>query len=348
MATHGQLAGLALVGLLAGCGGPSPAPVDPAGGSTEAIQLPQAPGDVVARVGAGFVTVQEFADAAGATPGADGSMTLEQRKEVLDGLVTEEVLFMEAVELGLVRDPKVRKVLVNLLLRQEVLAKVTNADFTDEELREYYDAHTADFVLPEKLQVKRILVSFEKHSKEDAEAIIRQARKRVAADPASFREVAEELSEDVYARRGGDLGFLPREGKPGIDTKVAEMAFSLKIGELSEPFEADGGLNIVLPTNRREAVERTFEQMRGSVLRKLRSERYQQDTERYVAALKAQAPLNVDEAALMGVEIKERPLLDLPELDEHGHGEEDEAGEPLRPPGRPGARGGKAPLPGHP
>jgi hypothetical protein len=297
------------------------------------------PTGVVAKVGAGFVTAEEFSSAAAATPGASTAMPLEARKEVLEELMTEEVLVMEAVKVGLIRDAKVRKVLVNLLLRQEVLAKVSNTDFTDDELRAYYDAHASEFVLPEKLQVKRILVTFDDaggRTRSEAEAIINQARKRVAANPESFREVAEEVSEDSYKRRGGDLGFLARDGKAGIDVKVAEVAFGLKLGELSEPFEADGGLNIVMATSKREAVERTFEQMRGSVLRKIRTERYQELTEKYVEGLRAQAASEIDDAALMAVEIKERPSLNIPGIDDgHGHehgeeGEGDDGAPPIR------------------
>ena len=324
---HGRLRGALLVTTLMACsGGDQVAPPVP-GAQPAPITLPT-PTGVVAKIGPGFVTADEFASAAAATPGADQSMAIEARKEVLDQLLTEEAMVMEAVELGLVRDPKVRKVLVNLLLRQEVIGKVKNDQFTDDELREYYNSHTDDFVLPEKLQVKRILVTFgDKRSREEAEAIIKQARKQVEADPASFREVAEKISEDSYQRRGGDLGFLSRDGKPGIDSKVAEVAFSMKMGELSQPFEADGGLNLVMATNRREAVERTFEQMRGSVMRKLRTERYQELTERYIEGLRADAAVEIDDAALMAIEIKQRPgrnlLMDDPdEMD----GDDDELG----------------------
>ncbi len=283
------------------------------------VEMPR-PEHVVADVGAGFVTAEEFAAAAGAAPGAGPDMDIAARKEVLDTLLTEEVLLQEALRKGLVRDAKVRKALTQLLLRQEVYDKVSREDFTDEELQAYYDDHKEEFVVPEKLQIKRILVRVGEghHTEDEARKIIEEARDRVKKDPDSFRSVAEQVSEGVHQRRGGDLGFVPRAGKPGVDQKVAEVAFGLKMGQVSDVFEADGGLNIVMPVNKRAAVERTFSQMKGSVLRKLRTERFQELTDRYIDSLRQATPAEIDEAALASVEVRARPV--LPGRGPRGHG----------------------------
>jgi len=286
------------------------------------VEMPR-PDEVVADVGGGFVTVEEFTSAAGATPGAGPSMDLAARKEVLDQLITDEVLLQESLRQGLVRDPKVRKALTQLLLRKEVYDKVSRQDFTDEELKAYYDAHREEFIVPEKLQIKRILVRVGEghHTEEEARTIIDDARARVKKDPDSFRTVAEQVSEGVHQRRGGDLGFVPRTGKPGVDARVAEVAFGLKMGQVSDVFEADGGLNFVMPVNKRAAVERTFNQMKGSVLRKLRTERFQELTDRYIESLREATPSEVDEDALMKAEIRARPMLPgRGRRGGHGHG----------------------------
>jgi len=269
------------------------------------------PSDVVADVGGGFVTVEEFATAAGATPGSGPDMDLGARQEVLDQLLTDEVMLQEALRQGLVRDAKVRRTLTQLLLRKEVYDKVSRQDFTDEELKAYYDDHRDEFIVPEKLQIKRILVRVGEgqHTEDEARAIIEEARKKVKKDPDSFRTVAEQVSEGVHQRRGGDLGFVPRSGKPGVDAKVAEVAFGLKMGQISDVFAADEGLNFVMPVNKRAAVERTFNQMKGSVLRKLRTERFQELTDRYIDSLRQATPAEVNEEALMKVEVRARPAL---------------------------------------
>jgi peptidyl-prolyl cis-trans isomerase C len=319
-------ASLAVVLGVMACGDPSQKSTN--SGAAAEVAMPR-PDKVAADVGNGYVSIDEFATAAGATPGADASMPLETRKEVLEQLLTDEVLLQEAVRQGLVRDPKVRKVLVNLLLRQEVYDKVSRQDFTDEELRAYYDAHREDFMVPEKIQIKRILVKFGEGSRtqDEAKKIIDGARAKVVKDPDSFRVVAEQVSEGSHNRRGGDLGFVPRSGKPGVDDLVAEKAFEMKMGVVSEPFEADGGYNIVLPVAKREANERTFSQMRGSVLRKLRSERFQELTDRYIDGLRGAATTTVHDDVIMAVDISARPVMPVRPGDGHGHSHDGDEGD---------------------
>lgn len=318
----------ALVALLVACSGGEGDGADGGGVRRPPPAQPEALGPVVADVGIGYVTATEFSEAASRSPGAGPDMPLDRRTAVLDELVTEEAMFQEALRVGLVRDPKVRKVLVNLLLRKEVYANVDNSDFSDDELRAFYDDHKADFVVPAKVQIRRILVGFgEDRTRAEAQKILEDAQKRIQRDVGLFTEIASEISEDAYRRRGGDLGFVPLEGKPGIDPKVAEVAFDLKPGRLSDIFEADGGLNLVLAVTRRDEVERSFSQMRGSVLRKLRNERFQELTEQYVDNLRTKAGVTIHEEALKSAPVDARPGggLDLdvrdPDEEDHDHGD---------------------------
>jgi len=52
--------------------------------------------------------------------------------------------------------------------------------------------------------------------KADAEKL----RKEVAAKPDTFKDVAAKFSEDMYKRRGGDVGFVSKDGKPGLDQAI--------------------------------------------------------------------------------------------------------------------------------
>ena len=66
---------------------------------------------------------------------------MEERKEVLDDLVTEELLYQKALAEGYDKDPKVKKVMVNALIRKEIYDSIKNSDFSDEELQAYYNEH---------------------------------------------------------------------------------------------------------------------------------------------------------------------------------------------------------------
>ena len=273
-------------------------------------------GNVLAQVGAVNVTQDEFEQAAARKSPAEGeTLSSEEKREVLDRLVSEKVLYLKALEKGLDKDPKVQKVMINTLLRDEVYGTVRNSDFGEEELQAYFEAHKAEFVVPEKVQVKRILIRVkDDRSDEDAKAEAERLHKELTANPAQFKDLAAKHSEDPYKRRGGDLGFISKDGKPGLDSALVDKAFSLEVNQLSEVFRTDEGYNILLVANKREAVERTFQQMKGSVLRKVKNEKLKSLYDEYVAKLSAGVEVTVDTESLDAIEVKavRRPSLGVP------------------------------------
>lgn len=285
-----------------GEGGTTSAPVSSGGGEAGAGE---ASGEVLATVNGVSVTVEEFESAAARKTPEDGaSLSEDEKQEVLDRLVAEKLLYKQALAKGLDKDPKVQKVMVNTLLREDVYANVRNSDFTDEELQAYFEANKDEFVVPEKVQIKRILVKVnDDRSDEEAAALAKKVKGELKADGSNFKEIATEYSEDPYRRRGGDVGFVPRTGKPGLDPKVVDTAFELQQDEISEPFRSAEGYNIVYVANKRERVERTFQQMKGSVLRKVKNERLKNLYEEYVEKLRTGADVQVNSDKLTAIEI---------------------------------------------
>ena len=254
-------------------------------------------GEVLATVNGMDIGVKEFQRAAGGqTPKNGKSLSHEERMEVLNRLVDEKVLFLQAKEEGVDMNPKVQKVMVNTLLRDKVYSSVKNADFDQATLQAYFEEHHDEFVVPEKIQIKRIFVkTTTKRTAAEAKTIAQGLHAELVANPSSFKEVAIKHSDDPYKRRGGDLGFISREGKPGIDPVIVEKAFTMPVGKLSEVFEAGGGFNIIAVENKREAISRTFEQMRGSVLRKVKNERYKGLYDEYVESVKGTRTITINE-----------------------------------------------------
>lgn len=299
------------LGLAACSGGPGASSTQVGASGAMPVQpLPAAPledvGTIVATVGDGRVGSNDFAAAAAHQLPADGhELTLEERKQILDQLVDEEALWQEAARLGLYRDPKVRKMMVTLLLKEQVYGQVRNSDFQEEELRAYFDAHRAEFALPEKVEIRRIFVGFSGRTKEEALALATDAYTKVKAKPDSFKDVAAEVSEDAFKRRGGEIGYVALgEQKAAVDPAIITRAFAMKTGELSEPFEASDGYNVLRVENRRAAVDRTYDQMKGSVMRKLKAERSEQMTAAYVDRIRGAYPVKVDEQALLQAPVK--------------------------------------------
>lgn len=304
-----MLSQVLLAALLVACG-------DTATTSTTAGG-PEAPvSEVVALVGGVAVTAAELKEAADRRPAPEGGKLSEEAKqEILDELINDKVLYLKGLEQGLDKDPKVQKVIINTLLRNEVYSEIKNSDFDEAQLQAYYEAHKDEFVVPEKVQLGRILIKVsDTRSEAEAKAEIDRIAAELGGSAEKFKDLAAKYSEDPYKRRGGDVGFVDQAGKPGLDQKLVDVAFTLEEGGVSAPFLTDEGWNIVSVASKRERVERSFAQMKGSVLRKVKNEKLKELYDGYVAEQKASIKVEVKQDVLAGLELvpAQRPSLGMP------------------------------------
>ena len=95
----------------------------------------------------------------------------------------------------------------------------------------------------------------------------------------SFEEVARKLSVFESSRRvGGQLGII-RRGE--IDKNLEKAAFSLPVGQFSEPIKTPVGWQIIRVTERTPASEVRFEDVKDNV-RKMISRARRQDEYRFL------------------------------------------------------------------
>ena len=140
------------------------------------------------------------------------------------------------------------------------------------EIRAYYDAHKQDY---EQVHARHILIRAagspapaEAGKKEltDAEALAKaqDIRKKLAAG-GDFAALAAQESDDTGSKdKGGDLNFF-KHGQmvPAFD----QAAFSLKVGEISEPVKTQFGYHII-----KVEARKAYEDAKADVDRRLRGE----------------------------------------------------------------------------
>merc|ERR1712048_156944 len=83
-------------------------------------------------------------------------------------------------------------------------------------------------------------------TKAKAKLVLDNLRKRLISSVTvqqTFVELAREHSDDESAQRGGDLGSVD---SGSLARQLGQVAFSLAKGELSEVFESDQGLHLML------------------------------------------------------------------------------------------------------
>lgn len=70
-------------------------------------------------------------------------------------------------------------------------------------------------------------------------------RRRITNREADFDELAREYSDCSSAKRDGDLGRFKR-GQ--MQKPFEDVAFALKIGQLSQPVDTQSGVHLILRT----------------------------------------------------------------------------------------------------
>jgi len=120
-----------------------------------------------------------------------------------------------------------------------------DAVVTPEEIKQYYDAYPAEFEVPETVSARHILFKVEKNADESTVADARQKAVDVmekAKAGEDFAELAKTYSEGPSKDKGGQLGEFKRDEmvKPFSDT-----AFSMDVGDISEPVRTQFGWHII-------------------------------------------------------------------------------------------------------
>src|SRR5579883_2169632 len=126
------------------------------------------------------------------------------------------------------RVPELRSFTVGFLSVDDIAAGIK---VPEEKLREEYQARTEEFHTPEQRHLQQMLLPDEAKAKE--------AEAQLAAGK-DFAEVAHEIAG--AAPDTLDLGFVKRDELPAA---LADVAFSLKVGETSKPVQSTFGWHIL-------------------------------------------------------------------------------------------------------
>jgi peptidyl-prolyl cis-trans isomerase C len=127
----------------------------------------------------------------------------------------------------------------------------------------------------------------------EAERVRAELRRR----PDAFAEVARRASIAPEAAAGGDLGWFARgAGMP----EVFDVCFTLPVKALSPVVASAYGFHVFEVTGRRPARRLPLGEVRERVRADLLRQRRAEAQAAYLAALRARARIEIDEAALAG------------------------------------------------
>jgi peptidyl-prolyl cis-trans isomerase C len=184
-------------------------------------------------------------------------LTAEQRAQVLDELISMQLLASQAEKDAIEKDPDVaarlQVVRMRVLADSESQKYLKDKEPTDAELHAEYDTAIAAMDKTE-YHARHILVP----TKEQADQIIKKIK-----GGAKFDEVAKAQSTDGSKANGGDLGWftLTRMAKP-----FGDAVKTLKKGEMTqEPVQTQFGWHVIKLEDTRETAPPPFEQVKQQV-----------------------------------------------------------------------------------
>ncbi len=161
---------------------------------------------------------------------------------------------------------------------------------TEEELREFYEAHKEELVTPEQVHASHIVKNVDGFTDRKAayEAILDV--KMELAGGASFEQLAVRHSD--CPENAGDLGTFGRGQMVG---EFEDVIFAMKPGEVSDVFLTQFGYHIAKLHERVESRTIPLEEVRGAVADEVLKRKRGEAVEAFVDSLKAKAV--IEEAA---------------------------------------------------
>jgi len=195
---------------------------------------------------------------------------------------------------GLDRTGLRRMLAINLVVSKYVEENITKTILvTAAELAQYYSSHTEEFQHPELVRTSQILISLssgatpEKQKAALARAQALLARIKKGED---FGKLATENSMDSSASQGGDIGYAE---KGELEPEYEAVAFSLPVGQVSDPVLTKYGYHLIKVTDRVKEGLSTLEEAKEDLTSYLKSQKVQTELQKLVAGLSDKAKIEI-------------------------------------------------------
>ncbi len=232
----------------------------------------------------------------------------EQFKRIVEDIkksnnMTDDAQFQAALkqermtEADLRRDIE-RRMLIEQVQRQEVTSKLSA---TDEEAREYFEAHRSEFTSPAELMLREILIEVPTSDRgvnvaqdDEAKAKAEDVRQRLLkGEP--FPRLAAEVSSSPSKANGGLIGPIHMDE---LAPQLQQLLGKLKVGDIAEVIRTSRGYQILKLESRTDVKSRSFEEARNDIGRRVIENKGRTAILKYLEQLRAQATITWRNAEL--------------------------------------------------
>src|SRR3989337_2945734 len=253
-------------------------------------------GPVVATINDKEITLSEFTERIKEYPALahGGKMSEETKKGFLDNLIVRELIFQEALRLGIDKDKETldfieemkKRVIVDKFFKKEVDQKT---QVSEEETKKYFNENLEETKSPDEVRASHILLK----TREEADMILKKVKQG-----AKFEDLVKKFSTDPGSKdTGGELGFFSQGMMvPEFDS----VAFKLKVGEVSDIVQSRFGFHIIKVLEKREGKQKNIDEAKPEIQKKLLTTKRKEKFDTLVADLKAKAKISINNDLLLG------------------------------------------------
>jgi peptidyl-prolyl cis-trans isomerase SurA len=194
----------------------------------------------------------------------------------------------------------------NSLLQKEVVKREVGAhlEISGDEVKQYYESHPQEFVLPERVILSEISLSTEGKDPGEFDAV----RKKVEGLRSSvlngddFHQVAAMYSQGSTAKDGGNLGTFK---KGELAPQIEAIVFQLGNGQITDVIQTRTGFEFLKVEDHLQAETQSMDKVEIQIRDTLYAQKMQPRMREYLAELREQSyvtvkPGYIDSALLTG------------------------------------------------
>lgn len=176
------------------------------------------------------------------------------------------------------------------LLTQRVISQEVGSHISigKEEVAKYYEEHKKEYVRPEQVALREIVVTTEGKKDSELPDLKKKADtalKRVK-DGEDFGEIAKRLSDGSTAKQGGFLGVYKR-GE--LSKELEDTVFKMKKNDLTDVMDTKQGYLVLQVLEHYDEGEQSLSKVEPEIMDKLYSQRMEPKLREYLKTLREQS-----------------------------------------------------------
>src|SRR3989304_930031 len=213
---------------------------------------------------------------------------LKKDKTTLEDTLKKNRLTMEELERELEKNLSISR--ININKNKELKANAAKK-LTEAYLEEHYNNNKEKFKEPERTRLREILIRADPSGGQkiwdEARARSEEIMKEIKAGKESAT-LAKAFSQDIYASKGGDMGF---GHKGSIIPEIEMVANKLQVGEVAGPIWSIYGYHIIKLEEKAPPIQRTFAEVKENLKKEREQAEFKKMKIQWIEELKKEAKI---------------------------------------------------------